>query len=211
MANICSDAIAVYGNLDKLEKLAGIYRTLAAGKAGWGCVPADRFYRELLAGETFADNVVGEFTSAEIIAKGNPLYNPEIGEWLLITGTSKWGPLGADFKANLAKAMPELDCEWSAEESGCDLFVNTDAEGVFLKERYYVDCNIGKACSLDAEPYAKTEEEALEIINGACFRAGWTGRFASIEEATEFFDDEDNNPFPDCDFFLSVHEYSTEY
>lgn len=210
MANICSNAMAVYGERTQLEKLH------AAIMSAWS-VPHDRNVPDPKALLQAVGYTKEEADAADL----SGFYSFDCDE-TITTGKygvtyfkmwfeTKWGPIIDVWDDILARFFPELKQVTTAEESGCEIFVNTDSSGYFFPERYCVDGSVGNHYTSEMEdPYVRTKEEALGVINAMCVAAG-VKTFGTIDEALAFFDDDGNNPFPDKDFFLNVNEFSYSY
>lgn len=208
MANICSNCMAVYGDRTELERLHSII----------GEAMADTDPKRNKVDLTFE---LAGFTKEEIDALGMTAcfytdVDKEISTgdygitYFEVSFESKWSPAIESWDALLARFFPKLKQVTVAEEGGCEIYINTDRDGYFFKDRYYVDGSVCNHYTNEMEcPYCETEEQALAVINEMCDKAGIKS-FGSIADALAFFEDEDNNPDPnpDHDFFLNVHEYS---
>jgi len=206
MANMVSNCMAVYGDRNELEKLLSI---IAESRSkGEGAInQVDLTFK--LAG----------FTEAEMDGLSLPAsYYTDVDEeistgkygvtYFKVWYESKWSPAIDAWDRLLSRFFPKLKQVTACEECGNEIYINTDSEGYFFEWRYYVDGSVGNHYTNEMEsPYVETKEQALALINEMCGKAGCR-TFGTIAEALDFFGDEGNNPFPDNDFFLGVHEYS---
>ena len=60
-----------------------------------------------------------------------------------------------------------LGIEYSAEEPGDDIFINTDVYGIYISERYLIDMDIGLPKSKFSEEYEyfESDEDLISYIN----------------------------------------------
>ena len=116
-----------------------------------------------------------------------------------------WGPCHEAFTELLRRFFPLLEQVTLAEESGCEVYVNTDTDGLFFEDRYYIWGEIRKgerySCiSDDGSQYQSSYENALSAINKWLEENG-IAPLSSVHEAEELV-----NSMPDCN--LNVYEFA---
>jgi len=119
-----------------------------------------------------------------------------------------WGPLTEVW--DLMADKYELAYVYIAEESGCEVYVNTDVEGRFFTDRYLLNYFDVDELELDARIIAEYGERLQEI-------SGETSYFNSWEDVIDIFKPFDFK-FDDVNalnkrlemFGLTVYEFSSE-
>ena len=115
---------------------------------------------------------------------------------------SAWSPNVEVFtKIIREKFDDEFELEHCSEESGMGIYINTDSDGLFFPDRYYLDCCINNEYYTE---YYKTKEAVLDWIKEKFPTVDVTVNTAlhKIEDAVEkcLGDDEDG--------YISLHEFS---
>ena len=115
-----------------------------------------------------------------------------------------WEPHMAMFyKIIREKYNDAIQLVYMAEECGSDLYVNSDKEGIYFRERYMVDC-----CH-NGEYFKEYFESYPEAIDWIRSEYGIdTDKFDSIQEVEAKV--EAVNTFDDGDFF-NFHRFESEY
>lgn len=69
----------------------------------------------------------------------------EDGGWIKIGTETAWTPQVEDIVGRLLEDYyPDLRYEFIAEESGCEIYINTDISGRFFTDRYKIDYDISE-------------------------------------------------------------------
>lgn len=206
MPNWCSNAMAVYGPKDDVVKFVQIVRE--------GIVNAGEY------NQLYSTFLAAGFSKEEIDALpdfSRGFYtemHPEVetdseGAYAKIYFESAWSPLCDSWDALLRRFFPTLRQVTIADECGCEVYVNTDAEGRFFPDRYNVDACVegedGESYLMDYDDHTfETLDGALATVNAWLARNGF-GPFDSIEQVEEWF--EGRSEDHECEFF-HIHEYS---
>lgn len=200
MANICSNVMAVYGPREDLDKFLKCVKDAVTemGKPGNGRGFEKEFFLRCGYAEDELKKLYGfgpmdlwgdpQFFNAR---RGRPAH---VKLWF---GTC-WSPVYESWDALLKRSFPTLKEVTLAEESGCDVYVNTDSEGLFFDERFYVCGEYDGKSFLDRDEHIFPDEKsALAAIND------WTGmRFESLDEVRKWFDENPDHGR------VSINEYS---
>lgn len=208
MANICSNSTIIYGPKEDVERFIKDiksafdkteYKTLEKVFEALGC--------HMKESDVSAFNIDG----ASLYKDEDFALKEKDGRWYVqIDYESRWSPAYEGIDAMLKELYPTLKQVTWAEEGGCQIFINTDDEGFFFPERFEVDASVCNKYTLDeGHALVVDREDALGVINHLHERAGLK-KFDTLEEAEKWYDDEDNNPQPGCDFFLNINEYTNE-
>ena len=208
MANICSNSTIIYGPKEDVERFVKDikaafdkteYKTLEKVFEALGC--------------HMKESDVGAFNidRASLYKDEKFDLKEKEGRWYVqLDYESAWSPAYEGIDAMLKELYPTLKQVTWAEEGGCQIFINTDDEGFFFPERFEVDASVCNKYTLDeGHALVVDREDALGVINHLHERAGLK-KFDTLEEAEEWYEDEDNNPQPGCDFFLNINEYTNE-
>jgi hypothetical protein len=67
------------------------------------------------------------------------LYENDYGTHFFVKSDDAWGPRYEVWNAVLEKIEEPIKMEIFAEEPGCGVYINTDTEGKFFDEKYYID------------------------------------------------------------------------
>ena len=196
MPNWCSNEMAVYGSRDELVKFVELVkkaRETAKETKHWELYDAFA-----LAG--FDDEEMdkfgwsrGYFTIGDI-----DIGNKDGMDFVDVSFDTAYSPMCEAWDELLRRSFPDLKQVTIAVEEGCDVFVNTDVDGLFFPWTLYLDAGYGNSVFNDFyDGSYKTREEALHKVNE------WLGKqFDSLEEAEEYvLADEDG------DNWFNVHEF----
>lgn len=198
MANYCNNTIAIIGyDKEKLEDfrklMVDAFRDSRNGtvrdfviKCGYDKEEAIQFTD---GRDTFID------IDDEINQKENVYY-------FYFQTESAWSPNVEVFtKIIREKFDDEFELEHCSEESGMGIYINTDSDGLFFSDRYYLDCCINNEYYTE---YYETKEAVLDWIKEKFPTVDVTVNTAlhKIEDAVEkcLGDDEDG--------YISLHEFS---
>ena len=130
-----------------------------------------------------------------------------------LSSETAWSPTNELWKA-VIEQYTGIAFVYTAEEPGCELYINTDVEGVYFSDRYlmdiYGDAPIPEGWYHDQDKPATLEIheyfESFDKLKEYCSKL--TGKsFSTFEELRDYFETVfDNEP----DVLVGVHEYSTE-
>ena len=97
----------------------------------------------------------------------------------------------------IESCFPGMKIYYIEEESGCERFYTNDSEGIYFKDRYYLD-------GFDDSEYFETLEEAAKYVKeivGHDVEAD----FDAIDKALNAYMEEHEEDDPDC--YYSFHEF----
>lgn len=97
----------------------------------------------------------------------------------------------------IESCFPGMKIYYIEEESGCEIFNTNDSEGIYFKDRYYLD-------GFDDSEYFETLEQAVEYVKeivGHDIEA----TFTAIDNALSDYVEEHEEDDPDC--YYSFHEF----
>ena len=210
MANMCSNAMRIYGDREQLEKLHALINKAIDDTDRTNPV----YLTFLLAG----------YSESEIKTLGMPnCYGMETDEeittgkygitYLCVWYESAWSPAISQWNAMLSRFFPKLKQVTISEECGNEIYINTDESGYFFPDRYYMDGQINNVYIRDELPDSgiATNEQALAFINMCCEKAGVKHDFKTIDEAMDYISEKDEESGIDEDSYLSVYEFTTKY
>ena len=199
MANYCSNSI-VFFSKDKsklsrfLRKVYAAYDSIGSGFYNLMVLHGYK-NREILSVIDKRDS----FTHCDTkLAQENDTYS------FRVDVETAWEPHMAMFyKIIREKYSDAIQLVYMAEECGSDLYVNSDKEGIYFRERYMVDCcHNGEYL----KEYFESYSEAIDWIRSEYGID--TDKFDSIQEIEAKV--EAVNSFDDGDFF-NFHRFETEY
>ena len=199
MANYCSNSI-VFFSKDKsklsrfLRKVYVAYDSIGSGFYNLMVLHGYK-NREILSVIDKRDS----FTHCDTkLAQENDTYS------FRVDVETAWEPHMAMFyKIIREKYDDAIQLVYMAEECGSDLYVNSDKEGIYFRERYMVDC-----CH-NGEYFKEYFESYPEAIDWIRSEYGIdTDKFDSIQEVEAKV--EAVNSFDDGDFF-NFHRFESEY
>ena len=97
----------------------------------------------------------------------------------------------------IESCFPGMKIYYIEEESGCERFYTNDSEGIYFKDRYYLD-------GFDDSEYFETLEEAAKYVKeivGHEVEADFTAINKALSDYVEEHEEDD----PDC--YYSFHEF----
>ena len=199
MANYCSNSIVFFSkDKTKLSRfLRKVYAAFDSIGSGFYNLMVLHGYknREILSVIDKRDS----FTHCDTkLAQENDTYS------FGVDVETAWEPHMAMFyKIIREKYNDAIQLVYMAEECGSDLYVNSDKEGIYFRERYMVDCcHNGEYL----KEYFESYPEAIDWIRSEYGID--TDKFDSIQEVEAKV--ETVNSFDDGDFF-NFHRFETEY
>ncbi len=66
-----------------------------------------------------------------------------IKHYFTVSQEDAWGPHISMWSGIINESELNISIDYTAEEPGCGIYVNTDTEGIFFPDRYLCDCSIG--------------------------------------------------------------------
>lgn len=132
MPNWCWNQTVFYGDKEKQKE---IYETIYPNYLEKTWPHLDLLLRELGCTESELEN---DFCVRAHINDIRLLNNGE----LELCYESAWEPINEVIDEILALHQPQMKQVTLAEETGCDVFLNTDVEGKYFTEHYYLDLTI---------------------------------------------------------------------
>lgn len=211
MANMCSNAMAIYGNREQLEKLHSIIFEAFASKDETTAT-ADLIF--LMAGYTKEELDALNMPASYSIEADEKITTGKYGiTYFHVWYESAWSPAIVQWSMMLSRFFPALKQATICEECGNEIYVNTDESGYFYPDRYYMDGQINNVYIRDELPDSGivTDEQALAFINMCCEKAGVKHDFKTIDEAMDYISEKDEESGVDEDSYLSVYEFTTTY
>ena len=115
---------------------------------------------------------------------------------LTLNTETAWAEM-AETRLFIESCFPGMKIYYIEEESGCERFYTNDSEGIYFKDRYYLD-------GFDDSEYFETLEEAAKYVKeivGHDVEAD----FDAIDKALSDYVEEHEEDDPDC--YYSFHEF----
>lgn len=115
---------------------------------------------------------------------------------LTLNTETAWAEM-AETRHFIESCFPGMKIYYIEEESGCERFYTNDSEGIYFKDRYYLD-------GFDDSEYFETLEEAAKYVKeivGHDVEAD----FDAIDKALSDYVEEHEEDDPDC--YYSFHEF----
>ncbi len=127
MANWCYNVINFFQGDDGNDRLATLYNDL-------------QIYSDVAGVEGAAKNWIGHLLTAKGLSisdsRGFILDYELYDDYLMLNIETAWSPL-REVYSEIAEAY-DLNYVFIAEEESCGVFINTDRDGRFFEDRYYV-------------------------------------------------------------------------
>lgn len=207
MPNWCSNEVIFHGNPKKINVMYEIMKISLGSFKDLVNQEYDRrndkrpddswigymafLFGAAVGGKIFRNGEIQDESKDQIISRGFLVTDPELsedGEEIRISVESAWSPL-SDLWYFLANRCG-VDVDFTAEEPGCEIYINTDTSGNYFTDRYHI------YSEEYGDTYYESEEEFLKDFNKE------TGKNAeSFTEAEELAIDFEN---------LSIHEFTLE-
>lgn len=164
MPNWCSTSIMFDGEIEEIKRFREELESIIKGPAKMA--------------NSFGDGWLGDIVIhygygwKEVPCRGEVSYIGDLEDQdngfgnFMITTTTAHAPLIETWDLVISN-YSEIDYVYIAEEPGCQVFINTDTEGVYFKERYRVDVEIPKEIFGKKHQYIvalQTEEELLILF-----------------------------------------------
>ncbi len=204
MPNWCNTTYAIYGNSEsEIQEIKDFFdnvlQTPLECFMGYGDASKNWAGRLLLSAGIDPDNIScrGFIQYVDDIEEGcSDLY------YVKIEQEDAWGPVPDVYDLLLSEHFnnyPDLGYFYIAEEPGCEVYINTDTEGLIFTDHWYVEFRKKGEC-IDTEYYESGEEkDMLEDINKHVGRT-----FESIKEVYNFCSTEEGSDW------LSIHKFETD-
>lgn len=131
MPNWCYNQTIFYGNKEETQKLYEGLKDVVDYRTN---DHIDNFFKllgvpqELLNNEYFIRAHICNF---QLLTDGS----------LELSYESAWNPIIEDLNAILKEYKPNLKQVTYAEECGCGIYINTDRNGLYFTDKYYLDCS----------------------------------------------------------------------
>jgi len=203
MPNWCYNQVMLYGEPKQLEKvwlyIKKAYENEAATSRKW-------LNRLIIAAGLNHEDYSCRGWIVNLDDEGD--YTPGIDDSFKLDFESAWNPAMSAIDIAIRVALkdyaePDVSYELMAEEPSEGIFINTDTEGVYFKERYYLDFEYK-----DGVP--EVEEVGIhyfwDLKTMLDFFEKLTGYRPKDFEAAEKFE-YDENIFD----YISIHEFSSEW
>ena len=132
--------------------------------------------------------------------RGNIDYVDEIVEdkrgfsYLRIDYESAWSSMYEGFDWLLKRHYKTLKQVTIAEEFGCEVFINTDKDGLFFEERFILEAE-----DIDTF-YAESKEQLIKVMNEEICKGDVCH---SLQDCYDYIDSHD-------ELYISLHEYSCD-
>lgn len=201
MPNWCYNRTIIYGDKEQVKELWEIIERETS---------ENRTIKTLNSwGQDWLGNVFYYFyNDKEVNQKGimcrgsfyDKKYNEQEGTIYLSYETA-WGPNIESWEQLLYDFFPNLSQVTLAEECGCGIYVNTDTEGKFFKDKYVLDCCYQGENHYE---YFESDKELVDYINEQ-FDQNFTNARQIFEDKVfqESFNVEDED-------FFSLNEFTCD-
>ena len=83
---------------------------------------------------------------------------------LILSYESAWNPIIEDLNKILKKYKPSLKQVTWSEECGCGIYINTDREGLYFTDRYYLDMSTEGGNDWNDNKYFNCLEDAIKAF-----------------------------------------------
>lgn len=170
MANNCYSQYTYHTTIENLESLKSFNKFISDNYNLTRIVDylkeldlTDEQIRNMINDEDYRDEVFGcSDIETKTTEDGKELY------YFTVDAESAWVPHPRPFQIMKDRDWSGINMEVYSEEPGCDLFINTDTEGIFNPTRYRVFgyyCNWGVDSGNEFEEYFETKEEIARFLN----------------------------------------------
>lgn len=159
MANYCSNSIAIY-SYDK-EKLDELYDLIVKF---FNENSSNNSIRALVVACGYSNDEALKMTDGRdtIVDVDDEISEKERLYYFIFQTESAWNPNVDVFRKIISdKYGEELDIEHCSEEPGMGIFINTDEEGFFFTDRYYLNSCINGEYETE---YFESREEVLDWV-----------------------------------------------
>ena len=200
MANYCNNNLAFYG--EDIERLEAFRKLMVESfrESRYGSV------RDFVIKCGYSHEESIKFTDGRdaFIDIADELSHKEGVFYFIAQTESAWSPnVEVFFKVIREKFDNEFGIEYCSEEPGMAIYINTDVEGFFFPDRYYLDSCINDEYSTE---YFETKQEVLSWIKDKFPQAKVNIKTAihKIESEVRRYIDESG------DDFFTLYQFSYE-
>lgn len=124
----------------------------------------------------------------EVLCRGT-ITNYELkNDVLTVNSESAWTEM-AETRRYIERSIPDLRIYYLEEEEGCEFFNTNDAEGVFFRERYYLDGSDGAKYFCTLQEVADYAEE----VTGKKMEASFNANKNALKYYAEEHEDDDTH------------------
>ena len=116
---------------------------------------------------------------------------------LTLNTETAWAEM-AETRHFIESCFPGMKIYYIEEESGCEIFNTNDSEGIYFKDRYYLD-------GFDDSEYFETQEEAAVYVKQIVGHEV-EATVKAIDKALSDYVEEHEEDDPDC--YYSFHEFT---
>lgn len=196
MSNVCMDTVIFYAEDELFED--GLQEMKKAVET---CYPEGRPYCESNMSKLFE---YLEISTENIHVRGDLIDHTIEDSYIRLEFDSAWNPMKEAY--DILASRFDLEMVFMAEESGCDLYYNTDENGLYLSTSYKAVLSdrpddgsldeLYEAADGDTDFYFDSEKDMLQW-----FREKGKMKAANIAELRELVDSD----------YISIHEYTNPY
>lgn len=132
----------------------------------------------------------------KVYSRGTITFYEMEDDVLTLNTETAWAEM-SETRHFIESCFPGMKIYYIEEESGCERFYTNDSEGIYFKDRYYLD-------GFDDSEYFETLEEAAKYVKeivGHDVEAD----FDAIDKALSDYVEEHEEDDPDC--YYSFHEF----
>ena len=116
---------------------------------------------------------------------------------LTLNTETAWAEM-AETRHFIESCFPGMKIYYIEEESGCEIFNTNDSEGIYFKDRYYLD-------GFEESEYFETLEEAAKYVKEIVGHEV-EATVKAIDKALSDYVEENEEDDPDC--YYSFHEFT---
>ena len=198
MANYCNNCIAIFGyNKERVDDLR-MLMVKSFRESRYGTI------REFVLAYGYSMDEALEMTDGRdsFIDIDDEVFEKEHVFYFKFQTESAWNPNVEVFRKIICdKFKDELDMEYCSEEPGLEIFINTDEEGFFFTDRYYLDSCINDEYETE---YFESKKEVIDWVKSRfpAIKVTLKTTLYKIEEEVRKYIDESG------DDFFSLHKFS---
>lgn len=191
MSNTCFTTYKVTGKKKDVTKLFKTIKRLEGRKTP--LVPNGWYDPKLWLG-CLVKALGGD--SNKVYCRGTITFYEMEDDVLTLNTETAWAEM-SETRHFIESCFPGMKIYYIEEESGCEIFNTNDSEGIYFKDRYYLD-------GFDDSEYFETLEEAAKYVKDI---VGYDveADFDVIDKALNAYMEEHEEDDPDC--YYSFHEF----
>lgn len=118
-----------------------------------------------------------------------------------------WRPMTKMWDKVIEKYYPSIRYVFLAEEPGNEIFINTDKEGAFYLDKFYMDLDLPDKYEYESTYYCTSEKGVVETLN-SIFGYSYDNYEQCIKAVEEELDKEE---YRDKEYYVSVHKFADTY